>query len=123
MKLASGKTFLETFGPRSVLHCVATAKDDSTEIHRFGKWGKQECENTGPLTKKRMETIDGETSDAAIAFIEKQVKAGKPFFTWWNGTHMHFRTHVKDELRGISGQDEYSDGMVEPERHSSDLHA
>jgi len=121
MKLASGDTFLQTFGPRGVLHCVATEKDDSTEIPRFGKWGKQKCEDTGPLTKKRMETIDDETSDAAIAFIEKQVKAGKPFFTWWNGTRMHFRTHVKDELRGISGQDEYSDGMVEHDRHVGKL--
>ena len=121
MQLASGRTFLETFGPRGVLHCFATEKDDSTEIPRFGKWGKQQCEDTGPLTKKRMETIDDETSDAAIAFIEKQVKAGKPFFTWWNGTRMHFRTHVKDELRGISGQDEYSDGMVEHDRHVGKL--
>ena len=121
MKLANGKTFLETFGPRGVLHCVATDKDDSTEIPRFGKWGKQKCEDTGPLTKKRMETIDDESSDAAIAFIEKQVKAGKPFFTWWNGTRMHFRTHVKKELRGISGQDEYSDGMVEHDRHVGKL--
>jgi len=121
MQLASGKTFLETFGPRGVLHCVATEKDDSTEIPRFGKWGKQQCEDTGPLTKKRMETIDDETSDAAIAFIEKQVKAGKPFFAWWNGTRMHFRTHVKDELRGISGQDTYSDGMVEHDRHVGKL--
>jgi arylsulfatase len=68
-----------------------------------------------------METIDDETSDAAITFIEKQVKAGKPFFTWWNGTRMHFRTHVKPELRGISGQDEYSDGMVEHDRHVGKL--
>ena len=121
MKLANGKTFLETFGPRGVLHCVATDKDDSSEIPRFGKWGKQKCEDTGPLTKKRMETIDDETSDAAIAFIEEQVKAGKPFFTWWNGTRMHFRSHVKEELRGISGQDEYSDGMVEHDRHVGKL--
>jgi arylsulfatase A-like enzyme len=121
MKLKNGKTFLETFGPRGVLHCYATDKDDKTEIPRFGKWGKQKCEDTGPLTKKRMETIDDETVDAAIAFIEKQVKAGKPFFTWWNGTRMHFRTHVKKELRGKSGQDEYSDGMVEHDGHVGKL--
>ena len=54
---------------------------------------------------------------AAIDFIERQHAAGKPFFVWWNGTRMHFRTHVKDELRGISGQDEYSDGMVEHDMH------
>ena len=121
MKLKSGKTFLETFGPRGVLHCYATDKEDKTEDPRFGKVGKQKCEDTGPLTKKRMETIDDETVDAAIAFIEKQVKAGKPFFTWWNGTRMHFRTHVKKELRGKSGQDEYSDGMVEHDGHVGKL--
>ncbi|QQQ26650.1 hypothetical protein [Chryseobacterium indoltheticum] len=60
-----------------------------------------------------METIDQESIAAAKVFIKKQVDAGKPFFTWWNATRMHFRTHVKAEHRGISGQDEYSDGMVE----------
>jgi arylsulfatase len=64
-----------------------------------------------------METIDDETSDRAIAFIREQEAAGIPWFVWWNGTRMHFRTHVKDEHRGISGQDEYSDGMVEPDMH------
>jgi arylsulfatase A-like enzyme len=59
-----------------------------------------------------METIDDETVTAALDFIDRQNKAGKPFFVWWNGTHMHFRTHVADKDRGISGQDEYSDGMV-----------
>ena len=54
-----------------------------------------------------METIDDETVAAAKDFIKEQVEAGKPFFTWWNGTRMHFRTHVKEEHRGISGQDEY----------------
>jgi arylsulfatase len=101
--------FRKKFGPRGVIH--AWANPDGT----------QKIEDTGPLTKKRMETIDDETSDAAITFIEKQVKAGKPFFTWWNGTRMHFRTHVKPELRGISGQDEYSDGMVEHDRHVGKL--
>jgi arylsulfatase len=64
-----------------------------------------------------METIDEETLAAATDFIQRQHKAGKPFFCWWNGTRMHFRTHVKQENRGISGQDEYSDGMVEHDRH------
>jgi len=93
------------FGPRGVIH--SWAKPD----------GSQKIEDTGPLTKKRMETVDDETSDAAIAFMEKANKAGKPWFIWWSGTRMHFRTHVKDELRGISGQDEYADGMVEHDRH------
>ena len=77
----------------------------------------QNIEDTGQLTKKRMETIDDETTEAAIAWIREQHAAGEPWFCWWNGTRMHFRTHVKDELRGISGQDEYSDGMVEHDMH------
>jgi arylsulfatase len=93
--------FAKRFGPRGVIKSFAGG----------------EITDTGPLTKKRMETIDDETVAAALDFIERQNAAGKPFFTWWNGTRMHFRTHVKKELRGISGQDEYSDGMVEHDRH------
>ena len=105
MKLANGKTFLETYGPRGVLKCKADGK------------GGQSIENTGPLTKKRMETIDEETLAAAKDYIQRQVKAGQPFFCWWNATRMHFRTHVKDASLGKSGQDEYSDGMVEHDAH------
>lgn len=97
--------FAKKYGPRGVIHSFADGK----------------IEDTGPLTKKRMETIDDETVDAAIEFIKKTVKSGKPFFVWWNGTRMHFRTHVKDELRGISGQDEYADGMVEHDMHVGKL--
>ena len=104
--------FRQKFGPRGVLRTKATDVDDPTVDPRFGKVGKQTIEDTGPLTKKRMETVDDETVTAAIDFIERQVKAGKPFFVWWSGTHMHFRTHVADKDRGISGQDEYSDAMV-----------
>ncbi|MCU0251928.1 MAG: arylsulfatase [Vicinamibacterales bacterium] len=105
MVLPNGKTFLQQFGPRGVLHTWADGK------------GGQRIENTGPLTKKRMETVDDETVAAAKDFIQRQVKAGQPFFCWWNGTRMHFRTHVKAENRGKSGQDEYSDGMVEHDAH------
>jgi len=104
-KLDNGKTFRETFGPRGVIHSWALPD------------GTQKIEDTGPLTKKRMETVDDDTSDRALEFIEAQNKAGKPWFVWWSGTRMHFRTHVKEELRGISGQDEYSDGMVEHDMH------
>ena len=76
-----------------------------------------EIQDTGPLTRKRMETVDEEATAAAIDFMERSVKGDKPFFVWWNATRMHFRTHVKDELRGISGQDEYADGMVEHDMH------
>ena len=93
--------FRERFGPRGV---IASTADGNIE-------------DTGPLTKKRMETVDDETIDKALNFIDRAVAADKPFYVWWNGTRMHFRTHVKAELRGISGQDEYSDGMVEHDRH------
>jgi len=105
MVLADGQTFQEKFGPRGVIH--SWAEED----------GKQRIEDTGPLTKKRMETVDDETSARAMEFIKEQHAAGTPWFVWWNGTRMHFRTHVKEELRGVSGQDEYSDGMVEHDLH------
>jgi len=93
--------FREKYGPRGVIKSFADGR----------------ILDTGPLTKKRMETVDDETSALALDFIERQHAAGKPWFCWWNGTRMHFRTHVKPELRGISGQDEYSDGMVEHDMH------
>jgi arylsulfatase len=101
--------FRKKFGPRGVLHTWADGK------------GGQRIENTGPLTKKRMETIDEETVAAAKEFMQRQAKAGKPFFIWWNASRMHFRTHVKAENRGKSGQDEYSDGMVEHDMHVGEL--
>jgi len=103
--LPSGKTFADRWGPRGVIHSWALPD------------GTQRIEDTGPLTKKRMETIDDETSQAAMEWIRKETAAGRPWFCWWNGTRMHFRTHVKEELRGISGQDEYSDAMVEHDMH------
>ena len=101
--------FLAKFGPRGVIHSWANGD------------GTQKIENTGLLTRKRMETIDEETVAAAKRFITDAVKEGKPFFVWWNGTRMHFRTHVKEEHRGISGQDEYSDGMVEHDMQVGEL--
>jgi len=103
------------FGPRGVLKTAATTKDDATVDPRFGKIGKQTIQDTGALTKKRMETIDDETSAAAIDFIKRQHAAGKPFFTWFNATRMHLRTHVRAEHRGRykHGDSEYIDGMLE----------
>ena len=92
--------FRKKFGPRGVLHCVADGKGGQTVV------------DTGPLTKKRMETIDEEITDRAIAWMEKQAKADQPFFLWYNSTAMHFRSHVAEKNRGKSGQDEYSDRMV-----------
>jgi arylsulfatase len=108
MVLKNGKTFGETYGPRGVIHSWADGK------------GGQRIEDTGPLSKKRMESIDDETVAATKEFIKKQVDAGKPFFTWWNGTRMHFRTHVKDERRH-DGNDEYTDGMIEHDMHVGQL--
>ncbi len=103
------------FGPRGVLRTKASDKDDPTVDPRFGKIGKQTIEDTGPLTKKRMETVDDETSAAAIEFMQRQHAAGKPFFTWFNATRMHLRTHVRAEHRGRYkyGDSEYNDGMIE----------
>jgi arylsulfatase A-like enzyme len=101
--------FRKKFGPRGVLHCKADGK------------GGQTIKDTGPLTKKRMETVDEETLAMAKDFIKRQRAADKPFFCWWNATRMHFRTHVKESNRGISGQDEYSDGMVEHDMHVGEM--
>jgi arylsulfatase len=108
--------FLQRFGPRGVLRCKATDRDDPTEQPRWGRVGKQTIEDTGPLTKKRMETIDDETSEAAIDFIERQAKANTPFFCWYNATRMHLFTHVRPEHRdkpGLTTRTEYNDGMIE----------
>ncbi|MCL1058917.1 arylsulfatase [Shewanella gelidimarina] len=97
--------FRKKFGPRGVIKSSADGK----------------IEDTGPLTKKRMETVDDETVAAAIDFMERKVKAKKPFFVWWSGTRMHFRTHVKPELQGSSGLSNYTDGMIEHDNHVGQL--
>ncbi|WP_132255785.1 arylsulfatase [Methylobacterium segetis] len=92
--------FRKRYGPRGVLKASADGK----------------IEDTGPLTKKRMETIDDETSAAAIDFMQRQARASKPFFCWFNSTRMHFRTHVRADHRdkpGLDSRTEYADGMIE----------
>jgi arylsulfatase A-like enzyme len=103
--------FRKKFGPRGVLRVKVKAD------------GTQAIEDTGPLTKKRMETVDDETCAAAMDFIKRQVAAGKPFYCWWNGTRMHFRTHVRKEHEGLSGPtgNEYQDGMVEHDMNVGQL--
>ncbi len=96
--------FVKAATPRGVLHSFADGK----------------IEDTGALNSKRMETIDDETTAAAIGFMEKQVKEGKPFFTWMNTTRMHLFTHIRPEYQGQSGMpgNDYADGMVE---HDNDV--
>jgi len=93
--------FKKKFGPRGVIHSFANAD------------GTQKIEDTGPLTKKRMETVDEEVTKAALAFMEKAHKDGKPFFVWWNSTRMHIFTHLKPDSDGKTGLGIYADGMVE----------
>ncbi len=106
--LANGKKFSEVYGPRGVIHSYADGK------------GGQRIEDTGALTKKRMETVDDESMAAAKKFIKTQVDGDQPFFTWWNATRMHFRTHVREEHRN-KGNNEYTDGMIEHDNHVGEL--
>jgi arylsulfatase len=101
--------FKEKFGPRGVIHSFANAD------------GTQKIEDTGPLTRKRMETIDEEVNVRALAFMDKAVKDGKPFFLWWNSTRMHIFTHLKPESEGKTGLGVYADGIVEHDGHVGQL--
>jgi arylsulfatase A-like enzyme len=111
--------FLKKYGPRGVMNCVATDADDPTEDPRFGKMGKQKCEDTGPLTKKRMVTVDDEIAAKAEDFIKRQVEDKKPFFAWINFTHMHTRTHTKPGSLGQAGvaQSPYHDTMIDHDKN------
>jgi arylsulfatase len=97
--------FKKKFGPRGVIHSFADGK----------------ITDTGPLTRKRMETIDEEVTTRAIDFMERAKKADKPFFLWWNSTRMHIFTHLKAESDGKTGQGIYADGMVEHDGHVGQL--
>ena len=110
--------FKKRFGPRGVMHTWATDKDDPTDEPTFGRVGKQRIENTGPLTTKRMETVNDEFTNAALDFMDRAHKADKPFFVWANSTRMHIFTHLKPESIGKTGLGMYPDGMVE---HDTDV--
>jgi arylsulfatase len=97
--------FRKKFGPRGVLHSWANPD------------GTQKIEDTGPLTVRRMETVDEEFLDASLEFMDKANAAGKPFFIWWNSTRMHIWTHLKKESQGKTGLGVYPDGMVEHDGH------
>jgi arylsulfatase len=113
--------FRKRFGPRGVLHCWATGKDDTTVDPSYGKVGMQRIENTGPLTVKRMETIDDEFTSAAGVWMERTAKSGKPFFLYYNSTRMHIFTHLKPESDGKTGLGLQADGMVEHDGHVGQL--
>ena len=97
--------FKKKFGPRGVIHSYADGR----------------IADTGPLTKKRMETIDDEVTKATLGFMEKAKQDGKPFFIWWNSTRMHVYTHLKDESEGKTGLGIYADGMVEHDAHVGEI--
>ncbi len=105
--------FKARFGPRGVLKCAAATADTAPPDPRFGAWGNQTCTDTGPLTRKRMETVDEEITASALDFMDRAKASGKPFFLWWNSTRMHIFTHLKPEWQGKTGQGIYADGMAE----------
>jgi arylsulfatase len=111
--------YRERYGPRGVLHTWATDTDDPTEDPRSGRVGKQRIEDTGPLTRKRMETCDDEFVATATDWITRQSQSGTPFFCWVNTTHMHFITHPKPESLGQAGrwQSPYHDTMIDHDKH------
>jgi len=111
--------FRQKYGPRGVLDCKASDKDDATTDPRFGRMGRQVCKDTGALTAKRMETIDDDITARAVDFIQRQKSAGKPFFVWINTTHMHLYTHTKPESLGQAGQwqSNYHDSMVDHDKN------
>ncbi|NTX17369.1 arylsulfatase [Myxococcus sp. CA056] len=97
--------FRQRYGPRGVLHCFANPD------------GTQRIEDTGPLTKKRMETVDEEFVEATLGFMDRAHADDKPFFIWFNSTRMHVFTHLKKESQGVTGLGLYPDGMVEHDGH------
>jgi arylsulfatase A-like enzyme len=109
--------FKAEFGPRGVLDCTATEAESDEVDERFGAVGFQQCEDTGPLTKKRMETADEEFLEHAMSFIRANTEAGIPWFTWLNTSRMHFYTHLKEESTGVTGLGVFADGMVEHDGH------
>jgi len=115
--------FVSASSPRGVLHTWAIERDDPTEQRHWGRVGRQKIEDTGPLTRKRMETIDDETTAACIEFMQRQTRAARPFFAWMNFTRMHVFTHVRPAMRGQSGMpgNEYADGMIEMDKNVGKL--
>jgi len=111
------QNLLNVVGPRNMVHCWGTDKDDQTDMPRWGKVGKQKIEDAGPLYPKRMETVDDEIRDLAINFMGKAKKDGKPFFVWLNPTRMHIVTHLSEKYEKMrtaeNGWSEEEAGMAQ----------
>jgi arylsulfatase A-like enzyme len=111
------QNLLNVVGPRNMVHCFATSKDDATMQERWGKIGKQRIEDAGPLYPKRMETVDDEIRDLSINFMDKAKKDGKPFFVWINPTRMHIVTHLSEKYESMrnaeNGWSEEEAGMAQ----------
>ncbi len=111
------QNLLNVVGPRNMVHCWATDKNDTTVMPRWGEIGKQKIEDAGPLYPKRMETVDNEIRDLAVNFIDKSKKDGKPFFVWINPTRMHIVTHLSPKYEALrtseNGWSEEEAGMAQ----------
>ncbi len=110
--------FVNQYGTRGVLHCYSSNDNDGTIDPRFGVMGKQKCKDSGPLTRKRMETVDDEFIAASVDFMKRSKKADKPFFVWLNPSRMHVFTHLRDShrhlaLKATSEEDLYGSGMID----------
>ena len=109
--------FRARFGPRGALKTKATDRDDPTVDTRFGRVGRQTIVDTGPITRKRMETVDEEFLAGSLDFMERAVKAGKPFFIWHNTTRMHVWTRLSPKYQDKTGYGLYADGMQQLDDH------
>jgi arylsulfatase len=106
---------------RGVLRCRAAEEDDLRDDPRFGRMGRQRCEDTGPFTRQRMETIEEEVLAASLAFMREATAAGKPFFVWHNTTRMHPWTRLAPRWQGKSGHGLFADGMLELDHVAGEL--
>jgi arylsulfatase len=104
--------FFEMFGPRDVLHSVATDTFDNTDHPRWGVVGKQKVTSRGQLTIKRMETFEDETLADSLDFIDRSVKAGKPFFVWHNSTRMHVNTHLRPKYQDMVAEKGFAGATI-----------
>jgi arylsulfatase len=115
--------YKQKFGPRGVLHTFATDQDDATTDPKFGRVGRQKIEDTGPLTRKRMETFDAEVLKYTLDWIDRSGKSGKPFFLWFNSTAIHVWSHPNPKYvqmavdEGRAEEDVVRARMIEHDEH------